>query len=148
MLADEPKRFQYLKLYAALWDDKKEIIKNIKDDLFIHFTPKDRAEQIVESGKLLFNPPYEKFGIEAIGAISAIWGEFVPGVQTTHIDGDDIVAVLFKTNSIPKYGYVEEVLWGNDVALINPQIISKEDAIKILRTNGSQVLESDRIRYE
>lgn len=148
MLSDKPKRFQYLKLYAALWDDKKEIIKNIKDDLFIHFTSKVRAEQIMESGKLLFDPPYEKFGIEAIGAISAVWGEFVPGVQTTHIDGDDIVAVIFKTNSVPKYGYAEEVLWDNDVALINPQIISREDAIKILNTNGSQVGEFDLIRYK
>jgi len=122
--------------------NNKIFYSNIKDDEFIHFTQPERASQILKDGKLLINPPYEKFGGSSINAISVVFGKSLPGVQTTHIESESIVAIIFKTNSIPKVGFVEEVSWDKDVNLINPKIISKEKAISILN-NTPQTLEDD-----
>lgn len=115
----------------------KQISVNLSEDSFIHFTYEDRATQIIKSGKLLSDPPYAKFGIAGVQAISVNHGQFIPGVQLSHLEIGDtlrntIVAIWFKTSSIPKYGYPEEVIWEGDVKLINPQIISVEEAKRML----------------
>lgn len=110
---------------------------NLSDDFFIHFTPLSRAKEILHSGHLLSNPPYKKFGISGIQAVSAIYGTFLPGVQTTHIKSDEeIVAVVFKTNIPPDIGHAEEVIWQEHVdklPLLDAKIITKQEAIKILQ---------------
>lgn len=119
------------------------------DDSFIHFTTAKRAEEILASGKLLVNPPYQKFGIAGVQAISVNHGNYVPGTQNTHIDTSDdsgIVAVWFTTNTLPKYGYVEEVIWSKDVNLVKAKIISKDDAISRLGHNAIDV--DDMLFYE
>lgn len=55
-------------------------------------------------------------------------------MQTTHIKSDDVVAIRFTTNVAPKYGYTEEVAWGQDVPLINPTIITVDDAFRVLKS--------------
>jgi hypothetical protein len=114
-----------------------ETIKaNLSDDSFIHFTYKSRAEEIINSGKLLTNPVHKKFGIAGNQAISVNYGQYVPTVQVTHLqpapDDDPIVAVWFKTRTMPRVGYPEEVIWDGDVELINPKKIPMAYAIKIL----------------
>ena len=104
----------------------------IQEDQFVHFTPEDRAKEIIKSGKLLMRPPYKKFGIDAVAAISTVWGAPVPAVQSDHIDGN-LVAILFKTATIPEYGRTDEVIWEQDVDLINPKIISVSAAMKMLK---------------
>jgi len=99
-------------------------IMDLNKDTFVHFTYPDRAEQILKSGKLLMNPPYDKFGTDLVSAVSTVWGEFVPGVQTTHNKKQGLVAVVFKTRTVPLYGHAVEVLWEHDVVLVRPKIVS------------------------
>ena len=99
-------------------------LMDLSKEVFVHFTPPERAEEIIRSGKLLMNPPYKKFGIDAVSAISVVWGTFVPGVQTSHSKRNDLVAIVFKTRTPPEYGYPEEVIWKHDVTLVRPKIVS------------------------
>ncbi len=113
-----------------------EVKVTIKEDSFLHFTTKQRAKEVLDSGKLLMNPPYKKFGIDAITAVSVNHGKYVPRVQTTHIgDDEEIIAIWFTTDTKPSYGYIEEVIWHEDVNLINAKIITKEQAVKMLNSN-------------
>lgn len=107
-------------------------LSEVKDDSFIHFTTPERANQIIDSGKLLMNPPYKKFGTDAVNAISTTYGSYSPKTQVNHQKADDIVAIYFKTDTVPNIGFPEEVVWKNDVNLINPKIISKDNAISML----------------
>lgn len=112
---------------------------SIENDHFIHFTPLSRAKMIVDSGKLLYNPPFKKFGIASITAISGVWGSYVPTVQTTHTkleQGDEMVAIVFSTSTVPRIGYAEEVLWDNDVVLNKYKIIKVEQAIDMLKKSA------------
>ena len=111
---------------------QETINQDVTQDQFIHFTTRERAEQILKDNKLLMDPPYDKFGIDAVTAISTTYGTAVPGVQLTHIEGNP-VAVLFQTTTTPQVGYVEEVVWKEDVNLINPKIISVHEALNMLK---------------
>lgn len=114
---------------------------DVKDDTFVHFTTLKRAQKILDSKKLLLDSPYAGMGVYGVFAISLTYGELIPGVQTTHIKkdskNDKIVAVKFKTNTIPKkYGSVDEVAFGEqDVNLISPEIISEEKATNIIKNS-------------
>lgn len=119
---------------------------DLSKDRFVHFTAPDRAEQILSMGKLLMRPPYPKFGIDAVNAVSVVWGEFVPGVQTTHIKGP-LVAVLFQTNTMPKHGFQEEVIWDRDVVLRNPKIIPANKAISMIKGAPESIGEDDYVTY-
>lgn len=108
----------------------------LKDDSFVHFTTKERANEILNGGKILQDPPYKKFGIDAVTAVSVNYGKYVPRVQMDHIPNNkDAVAIWFRTNTLPSYGYIEEVIWHEDVKLIDGKIISKEQAISLLENN-------------
>lgn len=123
---------------------------NIAQDEFVHFTTMSRAKEIMESGRLLMNPPYDKFGTHSVDAVSLVYGDHVPGVQWTHTktnESDPIVAVRFKTMAIPSRAHVEEVKWLTDVPLINPQIISKEEAIGLLKNTPEDIDEESNIIY-
>lgn len=119
----------------------------LSKDTFIHFTTADRAEAIVASGKLLMRPPHPKFGTDTVNAVSATYGVWQPGVQTTHIDRGDLVAVLFQTSTVPKYGYVEEVVWDRDVKLQNPRIVSAQKAAGMLKRSPVQIDDGDQVVY-
>ena len=56
-------------------------------DRYVHFTPTERAHQIVKSGKILADPPHEKFGPTSSFAVSTTYGSYVPRIQTTHYAG-------------------------------------------------------------
>ena len=110
-------------------------LMDLSRDRFVHFTTRDRAAEIMESGRLLMRPPYKKFGIDAVAAVSTVWGSFVPGVQITHIDSDkrDLVGVVFQTRTMPEVGYPEEVLWKQDVVLVNPKVVPYAKAKGMIR---------------
>lgn len=115
----------------------EKITVDLNDDKFIHFTYDDRAKEILKSGKLLVDSPYKQVGLAGVQAVSVKHGMFIPGVQVTRLidkkkPDQTIVAVLFKTNTRPKYGYPEEVIWEEDVRLINPEIIDLEAAKMLL----------------
>lgn len=131
------------------FDDGHWYLGDVRKDSFIHFTPASYAKEIVESGKLLANPPHPKFGIAGVQAISLGYGKVVPGVQSTHIKTKEpIVAVWFKTNAVPKVGYGEEVIWPRDVPLINPKILSADKAWALLRKAPERLKsEQDIVKY-
>lgn len=112
----------------------------LSEDSFIHFTYVERAKQIVEQGVLLANPPHDKFGIAGVQAVSVLHGQYVPGVQITHLNDpeQEVVAVHFTTNTMPKVGYPEEVIWpeSTDVRLLNSKIISQQAAVGMLKKDG------------
>jgi len=119
---------------------------NISEDRFVHFTTAERAEEIMNSGKLLMDSPYEKFGIDAITAVSVVWGKPVHGVQVSHIEGEP-VAVLFSTSTIPQSGFVEEVIWKEDVILNNAEVISVAHANSMLSQTADFIGEFDVVTY-
>lgn len=119
----------------------------LRDDTFIHFTPSDRALEILKSKKLLMDPPYKKFGIDAVNAISTTYGKFVPGVQTTHIKDNNIVGILFSTNTVPTRGYVEEVVWKQDVTLNNPKLLPLSRAVAMLNASPTKLGDQDMVVY-
>jgi len=120
-------------------------LMDLNKDVFVHFTPLDRAKEILQSGKLLMDPPHRGFGIYAVCAVSAVWGTFVPEVQSSHIKGKDIVAVVFKTGTIPQYGRPEEVIWKQDVSLTNPRIVSFAKGRGMIR---SLIDEDSQVHYK
>jgi 2'-5' RNA ligase/ribosomal protein S18 acetylase RimI-like enzyme len=123
---------------------------NLAADEFVHFTTAKRAASILRSKKLLLDPPgIKKFGGYAVYAISLVWGEFVPGTQTTHIDKDEgpLVAIRFQTDTMPKPSYSEEVTWNQDVALKNPKLMTKQQAVGLLNSASYRLGDQDLVRY-
>jgi len=132
------------------WSGGKIYRADVKDDTFVHFTPQSRAQQILESGKLLADPPHKKFGIEGVQAVSLGYGDYTPEVQTTHTKTDEkdpLVAVVFQTSTSPKRGYIEEVLWDEDVELREPRIISSEKAQELMKKAPQKLSEDDLVLY-
>lgn len=132
------------------WQGGKIYRGDVGQDTFVHFTPQSRARQILESQKLLANPPYEKFGIEGVQGISLGYGSSVPKTQTTHIDHseeDPLVAVVFRTGTTPSEGYTEEVLWRGDVDLKDAKVVSAEEARKMLERAPQKITEDDMVVY-
>lgn len=112
---------------------------DLAKDAFIHFTPADRAKQIVASGKLLMNPPFKKFGPDAVYAVSVKWGSFRPRVQTTHYGNVPLVGILFTTTTMPKIGYTEEVVWDRDVVMHNPKVLPYNQAVSLINAARDSV---------
>lgn len=102
--------------------------------------------------KLLVNPPYERFGIAGVQAVSTNYGEFVPGVQLDHLRKNDglkrVVAIVFRTDTQPRHGYIEEIVWNTDVNLIDAKIISIKSAISLLNNRTTQFADDDILMYE
>jgi len=125
---------------------------SLRDDAFIHFTPQSRAREILASGRLLFNPPYKKFGIDSVTAISTSFGSAVAGVQTTHIKetpDDPIVALWFKTNTLPpKINYPEEVYWSSDVVFTKVKLLTKREGLSILSRSKPPTKDDFSVVYE
>jgi len=129
---------------------------NIKDDRFIHFTTEPRAEQIVESKKLLLDPPAHGMGAYGVFAVSLVYGKHYPSVTLTHVqnqakqEGSNVVAIEFTTNTVPKkYGHPDETGWGEqDVNLINPRIINVEEAISKISRSPVKLGEDDMVLYD
>ena len=115
---------------------------NVSDDHFIHFTTLSRAKQIMESGKLLQNPPHDRFGIDATSAVSLNYGGNIPGVQTTH-SKEPLVGIVFKTNTKPDYGHVEETVWHEDVELMDPKVIRASDGVELLNNTKEDITFDD-----
>lgn len=120
---------------------------SVKDDRFVHFTTEERAKEILKSGKLLMDPPYEKFGIDAVNAVSTTYGSYVPTVAVTHLKGQ-VVSIIFKTDTEPDYGVVEEVVWKTDVNLIDPKIESKEKGISLIKNTPEKIDDQKEVLYK
>lgn len=131
----------------------KYYLMDIKKDKFIHFTTKSRAKEILDSNKLKSESDYTPLG-SPVGAfaISSVWGKYFPEVQTTHIKlepGKDIVAILFTTETLPKWGKLSEVFWEDDVEFDTAEQITKGDAETYLNnTEAISMPGESKVFYE
>ena len=130
-----------------------EIKVSLSDDQFIHFTYLSRAHDIIAEGKLLADAPHKEFvGIAGVQAVSVRNGRHVPGVQYERLlnrdNNEQLVAILFRTNTMPRIGYPEEVIWDGDVNLISPKIISQKEAVSQLENNKVDKEEDYTLIYE
>ena len=121
-----------------------EVYMPLSEDRFVHFTTRERADKILADGKLRMRPPYAKFGTDTVDAVSTVWGAFVPGVQTRHLqkyaDAEGgLVAILFMTSTMPHVGFIEEVKWHQDVTLKRAVVISADKAKSMLARTPHQL---------
>lgn len=150
---------------------KRNNTKNIyqfplNQDKFIHFTLRDSLPEILQRQELTGTPGYSTF------AVSLSYGKWIPVVQYNHIVtkkgmttpldaktskrvikrpaanmGQEIVAILFQTDKLPKHGNVEEVVWDGSVPLKNVQAMSSRDAIRMLQHTPYKIGEDDQVQY-
>lgn len=123
-----------MKKIGQLSEDKPIYYQDLSSDTFVHFTTLQKAKEIIASGKLLMNPPYDKIGIDAVCAVSLTFGTNVPNVQQS--GKPNMVAIIFKTDTVPSYGVQEEVVWHQDVNLIDPKVIMVSKALSLLKPRG------------
>lgn len=119
---------------------------DVKKDQFLHFTTMSRARAILDMGGLLLDPPgIRKFGGSGVYAISIVYGRSVPGTQRTHINPQHgpIVAVVFKTKTVPVVGFREEVRWDRDVDFTSADIVGPEVALALLEMAPESLAHSD-----
>lgn len=124
---------------------------DVREDEFVHFTTASRADSIVSSRKLLHNPPgIRQFGASGVHGISTTYGKYVPRTQTTHIDvepTDKLVAIVFSTHAIPKVGFVEEVIWDQDVPLTKVKVIPAERGVALVQASPVKIDVNDLVLY-
>lgn len=120
---------------------------DVEKDQFLHFTTMSRARAILDSGGLMLDPPpgIKKFGGDGVYAISIVYGRSVPGTQRTHINPlhGPIVAVVFKTKTVPVVGFREEVRWDRDVNFTAADIVGPEVALALINLAPESLKHSD-----
>jgi len=114
-------------------------LADVSQDTFVHFTLSNRARAIQQSGSLLGNSPFGGTGIAGVQAVSTTFGKHVPGVQYTHLNSPDVVAIAFKTTAQPKVGHVEEVIWPGDVPVSDLKIMDLASAISMLHGTDDEI---------
>ena len=98
----------------------------LKNDKFIHFTENKNEPFILKSQQL---------NGSSVFAISTTFGKWYPEVQFTHIKKriDEVTAIIFQTNKMPVSARAEEVVWHDDVPILNARVIPTRLAINILK---------------
>ncbi len=89
------------------WEGGVIFKMNLRKDKFIHFTTREKAEKILKSGYL------KSENNSSVFAVSSVWGIFGDAVLPK--SNDKLVAIRFKTKTMPKYGFIEEVVWDQNV---------------------------------
>lgn len=128
----------------------------VGDDRFVHFTTQRRAQEILQSGKLMIDSPYDSMGAYGVFAVSLLYGEYYPSVTTKHVEktslqeNSPVVAVEFSTNTVPrKSGHPDETAFGEqDVRLQGAKIIRLEEAIQKIRRAPYAISDDDYIIYD
>ncbi len=122
----------------------------IQKDVFIHFTLKNRVDEIIKDKCLKCSPPYRKgYDNPYVFAVSTTIGRFNPDVQlykVTNKDYSNYSAILFKTNNIPCVADDDQILWDKDVQFNWVKEISIDYAINLL-TNNKKINPDDYIVY-
>jgi hypothetical protein len=127
-------RFAMKLLEKETWSGGRTYQMDVSEDEFLHFTTRDRAEEAIEAGKLSIEKARMTY---AVYAVSLTFGKYLPRVQRTglglqEVDESEVVALRFKTDTIPYGGHVDEVSWMGDVNLIDPRVIEAGEAIALL----------------
>lgn len=100
---------------------------NFKNDIFIHFTTRENAKDILADGRLS-NTAIGSGGSGAY-AVSVEYGHYNHEV-IKHVNdyGDDVVAVVFTTDTKPKVTFCEETVWEHGANITEGFIVDSEDA--------------------
>lgn len=141
---------------------------SIKNDSFIHFSLTENIPLIIEQKEIS--------GDWSIFAVSLSYGNWFPGVQFNHIIRkkkqklispsdmvnkekylkkgytipnlkEEISAVLFTTNQIPKYGRIDEVVWDGPLKLTTARFIETRTAINMLKHPKYKIDSEDEVNY-
>jgi hypothetical protein len=134
-------KFALQELDVPSWRSGKTFLGDVSEDLFVHFTTKENAEKILATSTL------GEDGFSTF-AVSTTYGIFYPGVQTTHIKGENLVAVVFSTDAKPTHGYIEEVVWNGATPIRNIEIISVDDASSLLSQAPVKIEDDDVVIYD
>ena len=132
--------------------DDTEYKMDVEDDTFIHFAPKEVAQEIAKSKKL--DPKFSETFADSVFAISLTYGEYVPTTQIHNIGGkrsenyEDYIGIVFKTNDIPKVGHVEEVSWEGPVNINILKYVTIKEAENMLNNTPYNINERDYVLYE
>ena len=138
-----------LHLMEGGYRGEKQFRMDVKEDLFVHFTPSSHALGIIKDGKLKVNPPYRQFGGAGVYGVSLVYGSGTPSVQTTHIKTDEeLVGIVFRTNAVPDIGFVEEVVWNRDVPLRSAKLVPARQAFGMLSQSPEKIGNQDQVYYE
>lgn len=98
-------------------------IKGVSQESFLHLTKVEFARQILKTRRLLLiSPAY------AVYAISTRYGRWAPSIQIAR--RPPLVGILFHTDTKPKVGYPEEVLWEKEVFLTHIEALLSLAAVK------------------
>lgn len=149
------KNLQYLGKENLSYSDEF-FFMDLSKETFIHFTSLKRAQNIIKNGRILLNPPIDNRipGAYAVFAISLTYGSFVPSILNSvdkyaKMDNSEPVALIFKSTTMPKAGFPEEVSFGEkDVDVINPTIVSKEEGISMLKNTPEKIEDGQIVLYD
>jgi DNA-binding ferritin-like protein len=102
---------------------------NLSKDFFYHYTYANRVDDIIADGYLRPNhiEDNDAPGASGVYAISGVWGWDVYSVQMSggkKSRAKEMVALKFKTNTKPKRGFVEEIVWDKPVKLKDVEVVS------------------------
>lgn len=125
-------------------------------DTFVHFTSQKWADQILKDRKLLIEPSHgEGFGAVGVFAVSTVYGEFLPGVQSDHArtkgwigPGNPLVAIVFKTRTMPERGFPDEVFWNRDVQIQGARVISASQGKSLIQKSPVKLDTWDMVVYD
>lgn len=108
---------------------------DLSKDSFVHFTALSRGLQIIRDGKLKLENEHHGHGPVGVFAVSTTYGQQVPSVQhyIKNFSDEPMVAILFTTDTVPKVGFPEEVIWKEDVNLTSADMIKAEEAMELLK---------------
>lgn len=156
------------------WDKKntKQIFQfPLEKEKFIHFTLKENVPLIIQTKKLEGD-----HSIFAVSLSYGVWfpivqynhiiskskKNFIPthalrnptkkqrlldrGMEIPSLK-DEIAAVVFQTNQIPKIAHAEEVIWDGPVNIYNFKEVDSRMAINLLKHSPYQIGSEDQVQY-
>lgn len=134
---------------------------------FIHFSLKESIPEIVKSSTIK--------GEGSTFAVSLSYGIWFPVVQFDHIIrkkkektlhpkdflnprykkngyrlgnlGEEIDAIIFQTDKLPKRGNAEEVIWEGDIPMKNAKTVTTREAIRMLKNTPYTIGNDDEVNY-
>lgn len=111
---------------------------DIKKDKFIHFSSEEIIDNIINEKKLKSD--------NSVFAVSSVWGKISKDVLPK---GENLAAIHFTTDILPKKGYPEEVIWKGTVNLLEVKKLTYAEAIDILNNTNinSPIKDNDEIHY-
>ena len=125
----------------------KIYIMDIAKEIFLHFTTKQHAPNILRDGTLRMIKT-ERPGILATCCVSTTYGEFIPSVQLNAQNPEDLVAIIFQTDTLPGgSNHADEVTWHGPIDMKNPRVVSFQEGVSLLKNSPVKLEDDDYVAY-